>query len=264
METADKQMLLNQLNQLMSEAAGDAETMAMYKEKLAQLDQMRQMNLQLTAALERERARASSAETRLASVAQDAESAARAIGDQMVREKAAKESLEAQAGALHGEVAHHRNEALGARADAERLRLDVERLRGDLDASRERAMLAEERASEAHKILHVMRAEAQAAAQARADLEAKVRSLADSVARVRHFETEASAARCALDTEVAALSHAVQQANAAPPPLAPAPKATHVPPMPRKLPAFPDVGAPAATGASRPSSAPRSARGRVQ
>ena len=256
---ADRAMLLDQLNQLMSEAAGDAETMEMYKGKLAELDALRQMNLQLSAALERERARASSAESRLASVAADAEAAARAIGDQMLREKTAKEAAEAKVSALRSEASERDREAGDLRSERERLRSDVERLRGDLDAARARCRSAEEQSSESGKVLHVMRAEARAAALARGDLEAKVKSLADAVGRVRHLENEASAARCSIDTEVAALAHAVQQANWGGPPLAPTPKAT-IPPMPL----VPGAGGGVAAARSARAERAGAARQRVQ
>lgn len=230
---ADKTMLMEQLNALVQQMGEDQETMEIYKGKIAELEATRRANLELQEALKGERTRAESAERRLNSVATDAETAARAIGDQMVREKVAKEEAESKLVTFHQSVAQHHSEAAAIRAENERLRSENERLRVDLKESRDAQRLAEEKRSESDKILHVMRAEANATESEKQDLVAKVAALAATMARVRSAENEASVARCALDTEVAALSHAIQMSTTNGPPII---KPHQIPPMPVKLP----------------------------
>ena len=260
MNADEKSVMLAQLNKLMTDAAGDQELIRDAQSKLAELNLVRRQNVELKAALEAERLRAETAEARLASVAQDAEAAARAIGDQMLREKAAKDNAQSALGRVGAEANARGTEAAGLRAENERYRLEAERLRADVAEERERAAAAEEGAAEHRKLLHVMRAEHESDVRERADLEAKVAQLAETVTRVRRAENDAATARCALDTEVAALAHAVSVSATRGPPLAPL---RVVPPMPaNKLldaPASVPGGHRTPLGSGR--ATPRSARG---
>lgn len=257
-------MLLDQLHTLMADAAGDAELIKDSQRKLAELDAARRRVAELEAALGAQTERAEIAERRLGSVAQDAEAAARAIGDQMLREKAAKDCAHSALQTAAGEAETRGSEVSGLRAANERLGLENERLRSEVVEGRERAHASEARASEATKLLHVMRAEHASDQRERRDLEAKVNALGETVDRVRRAENDAAAARCALDTEVAALSHAIGSSATRGPPLAPMPAPRAVPPMPmNKLPppydAAGSLQARAPLGSGR--ATPRSARG---
>ena len=147
----NKEMLLLQLNQLMEQAAGDAETMELYKQKLAELDASRRANAQLEAALDAERGRANTAERQLATVAEDAEGATKMLGDQLRAALRDKAALERQLESTSENLETARDQLARARQDREDATLEGDRLREDLGNMTARAVSAEDAGSEASK-----------------------------------------------------------------------------------------------------------------
>ena len=123
---ASKEMLLHQLNALMADAAGDAETMELYQAKLAELDAARRANADLEQQLLTEAAAKENLQRQLASVAQDAKTATDALHDQLQTALADKVDLERHLESIQrelGDVQEAKNAALG---DLDRSQTEVD------------------------------------------------------------------------------------------------------------------------------------------
>jgi len=236
---ASKEMLLHQLNALMADAAGDAETMELYQAKLAELDAARRANADLEQQLLNEASAKENLQRQLASVAQDAKTATDALHDQLQTALADKVELERHLESVQrelGDVQEAKNSALG---DLDRSNQEVDSLREELREMRRRVQAAEDAGSEAQKVLHVMSAEAEASRREQDNLRERVAGVAETLAAVRVAERAAADARTALDSEVAALAHAAVRRGAPPlavpkvaGPGAQVPPAPALPPMP--------------------------------
>jgi chromosome segregation ATPase len=236
---ASKEMLLHQLNALMADAAGDAETMELYQAKLAELDAARRANADLEQQLQASNQAKENLQRQLASVAQDAKTATDALHDQLQTALADKVDLERHLESVQrelGDVQEAKNSALG---DLDRSNQEVDSLREELRDMRRRVQAAEDAGSEAQKVLHVMSAEAEASRREQDNLRERVAGVAETLAAVRVAERAAADARTALDSEVAALAHAAVRRGAPPlavpkvaGPGAQVPPAPALPPMP--------------------------------
>jgi len=235
---ASKEMLLHQLNALMADAAGDAETMELYQAKLAELDAARRANADLEQQLLNEASAKENLQRQLASVAQDAKTATDSLHDQLQTALADKVELERHLESVQrelGDVQEAKNSALG---DLDRSNQEVDSLREELREMRRRVQAAEDAGSEAQKVLHVMSAEAEASRREQDNLRERVAGVAETLAAVRVAERAAADARTALDSEVAALAHAAVRRGAPPlavkaaGPGAQIPPAPALPPMP--------------------------------
>ena len=87
-------MLLHQLNALMADAAGDAETMKLYQAKLAELDAARRANADLEQQLLNEASAKENLQRQLQTVASDAKTATDSLHDQLQTALADKVELE--------------------------------------------------------------------------------------------------------------------------------------------------------------------------
>ena len=233
---ASKEMLLHQLNALMADAAGDAETMELYQAKLAELDAARRANADLEQRLQSEARRAETAERQLQTVAQDAKTATDALHDQLQAALSEKAELERHLEATQRELSDVQEQKNALVGDADRSSSEVDSLRGELRDMRRRVQAAEDNDSEARKVLHVMSAEAEASRREQDTLRGRVAGVSTTLATVRLAERAVTDARGALDAEVAALAHASVRRGA--PPLV---QAQIPPPMPEVLPPMPNA-----------------------
>ena len=189
---ASKEMLLHQLNALMADAAGDAETMELYQAKLAELDAARRANADLEQQLQASNQAKENLQRQLASVAQDAKTATDSLHDQLQAALADKVELERHLESVQrelGDVQEAKNSALG---DLDRSNQEVDALREELRDMRRRVQAAEDAGSEAQKVLHVMSAEAEASRREQDNLRERVAGVAETLAAVRVAERAAA------------------------------------------------------------------------
>ena len=150
---ASKEMLLHQLNALMADAAGDAETMELYQAKLAELDAARRANAELEQQLlnEASRRRTCRGNSRLLRLMPRPPPI---HYDQLQTALADKVELRAHIGILLGTRSNGRRPRRAALGDLERSNQEVDSLREELREMRRRVQAPEDAGSEAQKVLH--------------------------------------------------------------------------------------------------------------